>query len=139
MRIMQIRRYISVIFFFTLILTGCITDHDLEIVPTVLLTLPFEYKNQNFVFSIQAEQLGNRKVTEYGIVYTAYYRGVGDHNLFPTVEDHVLPFESALVEGLNQQVYSKDFINGRSFFYYRTYAKFEDRSIVYGNRLTFTN
>lgn len=139
MKISQKKSIITIALFLCLGFASCLKDHDLEIVPAVLVTLPFEVKNQSYIFSIQVDELGNRKIVEYGIVYTAYYRGVGDHNLFPTLQDSKLIFDSPPMPGLNQLLYQKDFINGRAFIYYRSYAKMEDGTVLYGNRLTFTN
>lgn len=104
-------------FIFTLLvgLTGCITDHNIEPVFATMITLPYEYKNQAFDFKIQVDDLGNQSIIEYGIVYTAYFRGQGNHNMLPTIADSKIVFNSPITSGVNQYSYYQDFINGKAF------------------------
>ncbi|MPR31852.1 hypothetical protein [Salmonirosea aquatica] len=72
-------RIITLALFGTLcFVQGCI-DH-VPLRSTVLTTLPFEVQNGQFTFTIQGDQLGDSPVKEYGVVYAAYFRAVGNHN-----------------------------------------------------------
>lgn len=101
-------------------------------------TLPFEHVDTSTIFKIQVENQCEKPVKEYGIVYTAYFRGVGNHNIDPTITDNKIAFDTAIMPGGNQFTYAKDFFNGRIFFYYRAYAILGDGSVIYGNRIGFT-
>lgn len=129
---------LSIIIISALFMASSCTDHVTPHSELSIKTLPFEHVNSTTIFKIQVDDQGERPVKEYGIVYTAYYRGTGNHNLDPTIDDNKITFNTALMLGINQFTYTKDFINGRTFFYYRAYAILEDGSVVYGNRISFT-
>lgn len=113
-------------------------DHVIPDSQLSFRTLPFEHVDTTTIFRIQVEDQGNKPVREHGIVYTAYFRGVGNHNQNPTIDDNKIRFDNALMLGINQFTYTKDFIDGKTFFYYRAYAILDDGSVVYGNRINFT-
>ncbi len=115
---------------------GC-TDH-LTPGRIQLTTLPFEVQNGQFTFAVQVDEPGDLPVKEYGVVYTAYFRGAGSPNLDPTVDDNRIRFNLPMVTGLNKFDFGANFFNGRTFFYYRAFAITDDNTVVYGNRLTFT-
>lgn len=102
-------------------------DHDLD--PLVIKTLPIA---AGITFSLEAITLGKKPVTEYGIVYTGYPRALPTpHNMTPTIDDHRIPFPTAIKIGLNQYVFPSNFFQGRTFFYYRAYAILNDGTVVY--------
>lgn len=113
-------------------------DHVIPDSELSFKTLPFEHADTTTIFKIQVDDQGKKPVKEYGIVYTAYFRGVGNHNLDPTVDDNKIKFDTAFMLGINQFGYTKDFINGKTFFYYRAYAILDDGSVIYGNRISLT-
>jgi hypothetical protein len=125
---------LSITFIFFLFVTFSCTDHVSPSTELSIKTLPFELR----VFKVQVDNLGAKAVTQYGIVYTVYPRGVGNHNLDPTINDNKIIFNTPIVLGVNRFNYAMDFLNGKTFFYYRAYAILEDGSVVYANRISFT-
>jgi hypothetical protein len=119
-------------------LSSCVKDHQIPASQIEIRTLPFSPATQSTVFRMEAVQLGDQDIIEHGVVFTAYFRGVGNHNQLPTVSDSKVPFDTKLTLGTNEYSYVKDIIAGRTFFYYRAYAILEDNSIVYANRLSYT-
>lgn len=108
-------------------------DHDLA--PLTIKTLPF---TTGLTFNVEATDLGSRPITEYGIVYTAYFRASPvPHTLQPTILDTKIIFPEPMKLGVNQLVYASDFFGGRTFFYYRAYAILEGGSVVYGNSVGY--
>ena len=120
------------------LLSACTKDHDIPASKIDIRTLAFEPSIISTVFKIQTNALGDKPITEHGVVYTAYFRGVGNHNLEPTINDNKVLFDTDLVAGVNEFTYLKDIIAGRTFFYYRAYAILNDNSVVYANRLSHT-
>jgi len=121
-----------------ILLTFSCDDHVIPNGNLLLKTLPFEHVNTTTIFKIQVDHQGKKPVIEYGIVYTAYFRGAGNHKLDPTVDDIKIIFDTPFMLGINQFNYTKDFINGKTFFHYRAYAILDDGSVIYGNRISFT-
>lgn len=119
------------------LLPGCTEDHQIPASEIEIRTLPFSLATQSTVFRMEAVQLGDQPVVEHGVVYTAYFRGVGNHNQQPTVSDNKVAFDTKLSLGANEYSYAKDIIAGRTFFYYRAYAILDDHSIVYANKLSY--
>ena len=115
-------------------LTHCV-DHVLD--PLVIKTLPF---TTGLTFKVEATSLGDKPVTEYGIVNTSYLRASPTpHNMDPTVADRKIVFPTSIGLGINQHVIpSSTFFSGQTFFYYRAYAILDDGSVIYGNRLAYT-
>ena len=129
--VLKITLLISLVF-----IQGC-TDH-VNPRSTQLTTLPFVVENGRFIFSLQGDQLGDSPVKEYGIVYTSYFRGVGNHNIVPTVDDSRIEFSLPLIKGVNKFDFGPNFFNGRTFFYYCAYVISADDKVVYGNTIAFT-
>ncbi|SDF55992.1 hypothetical protein SAMN04487996_111145 [Dyadobacter soli] len=119
-------------------LSSCVKDHQIPTSQIQILTLSFSPATQSTVFRIQATQLGDQPIIEHGVVFTAYFRGVGNHNQLPTISDNKVVFDNKLILGTNEYAYMKDIIAGRTFFYYRAYAILSDNSVVYANRLSYT-
>lgn len=115
-----------------LLLFAACTDHEIETKITKVTTLK-SFGNDGY--QIQADEIGDQPVTEYGIAYTAYFRGQGGHNMLPTVSDRKVVFDNPIVKGLNQ---FKGIVpnGGQTFYYYRAYAISED-GVVYGNVLSY--
>jgi hypothetical protein len=110
-------------------LSAC-TDHDIEANLPALTTLK-SFGSSGY--QIQVDRIGDKPVLEYGIAYTSYVRGVGNHKLSPTIADSKIVFEDPMAPGLN--VYKNVLPNsGATFFYYRAYAMVQD-SVVYGSVL----
>lgn len=87
-------------------------------------------------YQIQVDEVGDKPVTEYGIVYTAYPRGLGGHNFQPTIADNKIEFTSPIAAGVN--TFTGTIRNsGATFYYYRAYA-IVDGSPVYGTYLSYT-
>ncbi len=129
----------SVLLVLTMVfLSSCVKDHQIPASQIEIRTLPFSLATQSTVFRMEAIQLGDQAIVEHGVVFTAYFRGVGNHNQLPTVGDNKVPFDKKLILGTNEYSYVKDIIAGRTFFYYRAYAILEDNSIVYANRFSHT-
>lgn len=124
--------------FVTAMLSSCVKDHQIPASQIEIRTLPFSPATQSTVFRIQATQLGDQSIIEHGVVFTAYFRGVGNHNQLPTISDNKVVFDNKLMLGTNEYAYMKDIIAGRTFFYYRAYAILSDNSVVYANRLSYT-
>ncbi|GLU52943.1 hypothetical protein [Dyadobacter frigoris] len=80
--------------------------------------------------------MSDKPVTEYGIVYTAYVRGQGDHNFQPTIADHKIVFTDSIAAGLNTFIGTVP-NNGQTFYYYRAYG-IVDGIPVYGTYLAYT-
>ncbi|WP_342088749.1 hypothetical protein [Dyadobacter sp. OTU695] len=130
----------SLIILLMLVMTlfsGCTKDHQIPVSEIEIRTLPFSLATQSTVFRMEAVQLGDQPVVEHGVVYTAYFRGVGNHNQLPTVSDNKVAFDTKLSLGANEYTYAKDIIAGRTFFYYRAYAILDDHSVVYANKLSY--
>jgi hypothetical protein len=105
-------------------------DHTIETNLPALTTLK-SFGSSGY--QIQVDRIGDKPVSEYGIAYTSYFRGVGDHNLSPTIADRKIVFENPMALGLN--VYKNALPNsGATFFYYRVYAMVQD-SVIYGSIL----
>jgi len=119
------------------LLSGCTKDHQIPVSQIEIKTLPFSLATLSTVFRMEAVRLGDKPVVEHGVVYTAYFRGVGNHNQQPTVGDNKVAFDTKLSVGTNEYVYAKDIIAGRTFFYYRAYAILDDNSVVYANKLSY--
>lgn len=108
-------------------------DHDLA--PLTLRTLPF---TTGLTFQVEATELGSKPVTEFGIVYTAYFRASQEpHTMQPTLSNTKIVFPGPMKLGVNQLVYTSDFFGGRTFFYYRAYALLEGGAVVYGNSIGY--
>jgi len=118
-------------------LSACMEDHRLELLG--LTTLKYEYKPTfGFVFKIKINNIGDTPIVEHGIVYTAYYKGAGNHKINPTVDvDPKIVFTSPIKVGINEGVFkngiNNDFIFGRTYFYYRAYAILNNGIIAYSN------
>lgn len=123
---------------FCIFFSACTKDHELPGSYPDIQTLPMRPSTLSTTFAIKANALGHKPILEHGIVYTAYFRGAGNHNLEPTVEDNRVIFDTNLMVGTNEFTYLKDFIAGRTFFYYRAYVILSDNSVVYANRLSYT-
>lgn len=121
----------------TAMLSSCVKDHQIPASQIEIRTLPFSPATQSTVFRIQATQLGDQPIIEHGVVFTAYFRGVGSHNQLPIISDNKVAFDKKLILGTNEYSYMKDIIAGRTFFYYRAYAILGDNSVVYANRLSY--
>lgn len=119
------------------LLSGCTKDHQIPIFEIEIRTLPFSLATQSTVFRMEAVQLGDKPIVEHGVVYTAYFRGVGNHNQLPTTRDNKVAFDTKLSLGANEYSYAKDIIAGRTYFYYRAYAILDDHSVVYANKLSY--
>lgn len=118
---------------FALLFFAACTDHQIETRVTKVTTLK-SFGNDGY--QIQADEIGDQSVTEYGIAYTAYFRGQGDHNMLPTVNDRKIIFDNPIVKGLNQ--FKGTVPNGgQTFYYYRAYAISKD-GVVYGNVLSYS-
>lgn len=129
----KFRTISTALFFSTLLfLTSC-TDHNIESDNLALTTLK-SFGGSGY--QIQIDALGNKPVSEYGIVYTAYVRGQGDHNFQPTIADRKIIFTTPITSGLN--TFTGTVPNtGATFYYYRAYA-IVDGSPVYGTYLSYT-
>ena len=115
-----------------LLLSDC-ADHTLA--PLVIKTLPF---TSGITFKVEVTALGDKPVTEYGIVYTAYFRASQDpHILDPTINNSKIIFPAPFQLGTSEYLYPTDFFQGRTFFYYRAYAIQNDGSVAYGNRIGY--
>jgi len=99
--------------------SACTKDHELPGSYLDIHTLPMHPSTLSTTFAIGTNALGDKPILEHGIVYTAYFRGVGNHNLEPTIEDNRVIFDTNLMLGTNEFTYFKDIIAGRTFFYYR--------------------
>lgn len=119
-------------------LSSCVKDHQIPASQIEIRTLPFSPTTQSTIFRMEAIQLGDQEIIEHGVVFTAYFRGVGNHNQLPTPSDNKVVFDKKLALGTNEYAYMKDVLAGRTFFYYRAYAILGDNSIVYANRLSYT-
>ena len=131
-------KFYAFLFCSVMLLSACTKDHDVPSPVVDIRTLTFQPSTLSTVFKIQANALGDKPITEHGVVYTAYFRGVGNHNLEPTINDNKVVYDTDLVIGVNEFTYLKDIIAGRTFFYYRAYAILNDNSVVYANRLSHT-
>ncbi|WP_159477333.1 hypothetical protein [Dyadobacter sp. 3J3] len=129
----KIRTVTTALFFSTLVFLSSCTDHNIE--PGVFgLTTLKSFGGSGY--QVQIDALGDKPVTEYGIVYTAYPRGLGDHNIQPTVADNKIKFTSPITKGVN--TFTGTIPNsGSTFYYYRAYA-IVDNIPVYGTYLAYT-
>ena len=128
----KIRSVLAASFFTTLLILSSCTDHNIAPGPLALTTLK-SFGNSGF--QIQVDELGDKPVTEYGIVYTAYPRGLGGHNIQPTIEDNKIKFTSPIAKGLNTFTGTIS-DSGATFYYYRAYAMV-DSIPVYGTYLAY--
>jgi hypothetical protein len=76
-------RKLSALFLFVFIGLSACTDHDIETNLPALTTLE-SFGSSGY--QLQVDRIGDKPILEYGIVYTSYFRGVGNHNLSPPLQ-----------------------------------------------------
>ncbi|MBE9463549.1 hypothetical protein ACFP1I_11515 [Dyadobacter subterraneus] len=133
MMLQKLKTISTALFFSTLLFFTSCTDHNIESGPLKLTTLKsFGVSG----YQIQVDELGDKPVSEYGIVYTSYPRGLGGHNFEPTISDRKIVFTTPIQAGLN--TFTGTWRNdGGTFYYYRAYA-IVDGNPVYGSHLSYT-